>query len=148
MITPIRFIPVVFVTRKLATGTKPHNATLAITGTTSSAMELTIALTKTWKKNHTGDYDYYCKICKEEIFPFQTVTNELYNTAIVENINIDENLNLKPTPSTTLKILFNDIEKIRICQNQEDFVKVYHVGFYQRPCWNTITWRSSPWSML
>ena len=53
---------------------------------------------------------YFCKICKEEIFPFQTLSHDQYQTSIVKNIEITENLNLKTSPTPVLKILLNDIE--------------------------------------
>ena len=64
-------------------------------------------------KNNQQMNQHFCKTCKEEIFPFQSLTDELYNTSIVKNIDIEtnENLNLKVTPSPTLKVLFNDIDK-------------------------------------
>ena len=53
---------------------------------------------------------YYCKICKEDIFPFQTLSNDQYCTSIVKNIEINENLNLKTSPSPVLKVLFDDLD--------------------------------------
>ena len=53
---------------------------------------------------------HFCKICKEEIFAFQTLSDEQYITSIVKDININENLNLKTNPTPALKVLINDLE--------------------------------------
>ena len=53
---------------------------------------------------------YYCKICRQEIFAFNTLSDDQFFTSIVKNIDINENLNLKISPTPTLQILFNDLD--------------------------------------
>ena len=54
---------------------------------------------------------YYCKTCKEEIFAFQTLSNDQYLTSVLNDVEINKDLNLNITPPPELKILFNDIEQ-------------------------------------
>ena len=51
---------------------------------------------------------YYCKLCKEDLFVFQKLSDDEFFTSIVKNIEIKEDLNLQRSPSSTLKTLFND----------------------------------------
>ena len=61
-------------------------------------------------KNSDQSLTHFCKMCKEEIFAFQTLSDEQYITSIVKDININENLNLKTNPTPALKVLINDLE--------------------------------------
>ena len=54
---------------------------------------------ETMKKSKKLDL-HYCKICKEEIFVFQNLSDEQYLASIVENVEINENLNFKLSPSS------------------------------------------------
>ncbi len=68
------------------------------------------------KKSNESDL-YYCKICKEEIFVFQTLNNDEFHASFVKNnVNFNENLNLKLSMSSAHKILFNDLDSL----NKED----------------------------
>ena len=59
---------------------------------------------------------YYCKICKEDIFAFQTLTDEDFHSRF-NNINyINDNLNLKLSVSPDLRLLFSDLDNL----NKED----------------------------
>ena len=58
------------------------------------------------KKSDTTQH-HYCKACKEEHFPFQTLNDEQYAASIVNNVNINDDLNLKITPTPRLRSLFN-----------------------------------------
>ena len=49
---------------------------------------------------------HMCKICKEDTFAFQKLSDDKFFTSIVKNVN--EDLNLRVTPVATLKTLFND----------------------------------------
>ena len=51
---------------------------------------------------------HFCKLCKEDIFAFQKLTDDEFFTSIVKNIDIAEDINLHITPKRTLKTLFND----------------------------------------
>ena len=60
------------------------------------------------KKSDDDSVTHFCKICKDEIFAFQTLSDEQYITSIVKNIDVKEDLNLRTSPSTSLKTLIND----------------------------------------
>ena len=62
------------------------------------------------KKSQTTIH-HLCKICKKENFPFQDLSDDQFKTSIVKNVEIREYLNLRTSPSTTLKILVNDLDK-------------------------------------
>ena len=62
---------------------------------------------ETLKESSDSD-KYFCKLCKEETFAFQKLSDDEYFTSIVKNIDIKEDLNLKISPTSTLKTLFND----------------------------------------
>ena len=51
---------------------------------------------------------HFCKLCKEDIFAFQKLSDDEFFTSIVKNIEIKEDLDLQITPTQTLKALFND----------------------------------------
>ena len=61
---------------------------------------------------------HYCKLCKEEIFPFQSIHNENYIASVVNGIEIKEDLNLKISPSPRLRTLFHDLNE----QNEETLI--------------------------
>ncbi len=48
-------------------------------------------------KKSDNTRDHYCKLCKEEHFPFQSLDNEQYVSSILCNVNVDVNLNDKWT---------------------------------------------------
>ncbi len=52
---------------------------------------------------------HYCKRCKEEHFPFQTLDNEQVIASVVHNVNINDDLNLQVNPPPRLRSLFNDL---------------------------------------
>ena len=54
------------------------------------------------------ELSHICKICKEEIFPFQCLSEDEFLTSIIKNIDYNKDLNLKITPPTDLKRLFTD----------------------------------------
>ena len=39
-------------------------------------------------KKSTKSEIYYCKVCREEIFPFQTLSNDQFFTSIIKNVDI------------------------------------------------------------
>ena len=59
-------------------------------------------------KKSNDNTKYYCKLCKENIFPFQKLADDEFFTSIIKAISTKEDLNLNLTPSSTLKALFND----------------------------------------
>ena len=70
-----------------------------------------------YKKNSLP-FTHYCKICREEIFAFQALTDDEYVTSIVKDVNISEDLNLKSNPTPALKVLINDLE------NEEESITI------------------------
>ncbi len=60
-------------------------------------------------KNPKNTQHHYCKRCKEEYLPFQTLDNEQYIASIIHNVNINEDLNLRINPPPRLRSLFNDL---------------------------------------
>ena len=67
-------------------------------------------------KKSDDDEKYYCKLCKEGIFPFQKLSDDVYFTSIIKNIDVNEDLNLRLFPTTSLKTLFTDFSN----QNEEN----------------------------
>ena len=61
------------------------------------------------KKSKKTDL-HYCKICKEDIFPFQSLADDQYLASVIHNIEINENLNFKISPLPARKILFNSLD--------------------------------------
>ncbi len=59
------------------------------------------------KKSDTQHH--YCKRCKEEHFPFQSLENEQYIASIIHNVNIDDDLNLKINAPPRLRSLFDEL---------------------------------------
>ena len=51
----------------------------------------------------------FCKICKEETFAFQKLSDDDFFTSIVKNIDLRDDLNLRISPIPALKTLFNDL---------------------------------------
>ena len=41
---------------------------------------------------------HFCKICKEDCFPFQKLSEEEFLTSIIKNIEYNEDLNLRSEP--------------------------------------------------
>ena len=68
------------------------------------------------KKSDDDDEKYFCKLCKESIFPFQKLSDDEYFTSIIKNIEVKEDLNLKLFPSSSLKTLLTDFSN----QNGEE----------------------------
>ena len=69
--------------------------------------------------------DHYCKLCKEEIFPFQSIHNENYIASVVNGIEIKEDLNLKINPSPRLRTLFHDLNE----QNEETLINCEYYDY-------------------
>ena len=65
---------------------------------------------KTYEALKKSSDSYYCKLCKEEIFAFQKLSDDQYQASIVKNVDINEDLNLRLTTSPVLNILFNDLD--------------------------------------
>ena len=61
------------------------------------------------KKSNTTEL-HYCKICKEDIFPFQSLADDQYFASVIHNVEMNENMNFNLSPLPALKILFNNIE--------------------------------------
>ena len=58
----------------------------------------------------SSDYEsYFCKICKEETFAFQKLSDDEFFTSIVKNIELKDDLNLRISPISALKTLFSDL---------------------------------------
>ena len=58
----------------------------------------------------SSDYEsYFCKICKEETFAFQKLSDDECFTSIVKHIDLRDDLNLRISPISALKTLFNDL---------------------------------------
>jgi len=53
---------------------------------------------------------HYCKICREDIFAFQTLTDDQYFASVIHNVEINENLNFQVSPLPAQKILFNSLD--------------------------------------
>ena len=68
---------------------------------------------------------HFCKICKDDMFAFQKLTDDEFFTSIVKNIEINEDLNLRVTPTETLKTLFNDFSN-----NNVDEPSPINCGYY------------------
>ena len=63
-----------------------------------------------------------CKICKDATFAFQKLSDDEFFTSIVKNIDIKEGLNLRISPTSALKTLFNDLVGI----TRMIFQLIYH----------------------
>ena len=48
---------------------------------------------------------HFCKICNEDVFAFQKLSDDEFFTSIVRNIEINEDLNLRISPTPTLKMI-------------------------------------------
>ena len=59
-------------------------------------------------KKSNDNEKYYCKACKESIFPFHNLSDDEYFTSIIKNIDVNEDLNLRLFPTPSLKTLFTD----------------------------------------
>ena len=59
---------------------------------------------------------HFCKICKEEMFPFQKVHNEQFEASVTKNLTVYENINLQANPPPRLRNLFTDLND----RNDED----------------------------
>ena len=68
--------------------------------------EKTYEKLKKSKKSET----HMCKICKEDAFAFQTLSEEQFCASIIHNVEIDEKLNLNINPSPRLKVFFDTFE--------------------------------------
>ena len=79
-------------------------------------------------KKSDDSVDHYCKLCKEEIFPFQSIQNENYIASVVNGIEIKEELNLKINPSPRLRTLFHDLNE----QNEETLINCEYYD-YSKP---------------
>ena len=61
-------------------------------------------------KESDESVQHYCKLCKEEIFAFQTLSDDQYIASIIKGVDVSDNLNLQLFPPPPLKILFNDLD--------------------------------------
>ena len=52
---------------------------------------------------------HFCRLCKEELFPFQSLDNDQYISSVLCNVNVNDNLNLQINPPPRLKTLFSDL---------------------------------------
>ena len=77
-------------------------------------------------KHSDEDEKYYCKLCKESLFPFQKLSDDEYFTSIIKNIDVKEDLNLRISPSSSLKTLFTDFSN----QNQNDDECTINCDYY------------------
>ena len=82
-------------------------------------------------KKSDDSVEHYCKLCKEEIFPFQSLHNENYVASVVNGIEIKEDLNLQLNPSPRLRTLFHDLNE----QNEETLIncEYYDCLLYTSP---------------
>ena len=55
------------------------------------------------KKPENSKRHHFCKICKEEMFPFQNIVNEQFEASISKHIPPCENLNLQADPPPRLR---------------------------------------------
>ena len=78
-------------------------------------------------KNTDDSVDHFCKLCKEEIFPFQAIHNENYIASVVNGIEIKEDLNLNISPSPRLRTLFHDLNE----QNEENLINCEYYDYSQ-----------------
>ena len=53
--------------------------------------------------------DHYCKLCREEHFPFQKLPNEEYMASVVHGVHVDDGLDLDVDPPPRLRVLFNEL---------------------------------------
>ena len=93
-----------YVQKQCAKEWKQSSVIFVITGITS-VVTLLIIKQESLKKSDQSATTHFCKICREEIFPFQALSNDEYVTSIVKNININENLNLKNNPNNLIQFL-------------------------------------------
>ena len=52
---------------------------------------------------------HFCRLCKEEHFPFQSLDNDLFISSVLHNVIVNDNLNLQINPPPRLKTLFSDL---------------------------------------
>ena len=76
-------------------------------------------------KTSDDSASHYCKLCKEDIFPFQSIHNENYIASVVNGIEIKEDLNLKINPSPRLRTLFHDLNE----QNEETLINCEYYDY-------------------
>ena len=60
------------------------------------------------KLSDKNKLSHVCKICREEIFPFQKLSENEFLTSIIKNIDYNEDLDLNLNPDATLQRLFTD----------------------------------------
>ena len=94
-------------------------------GIISNTTESTIERAYEALKKPGESEKYFRKICKEDIIPFQKLSYDEFFTSVVKTIDIEEDLNLRISPSQTLKTLFNDLSS----QN-EDKPSPINCGYY------------------
>ena len=85
---------------------------------------------------------HYCKLCKEEIFPFQSLQNENYIASVVNGIEIKEDLNLKINPTPRLRTFFHDLNE----QNEDTLINCEYYD-YSKPIPNSKTKNKSLFHM-
>ena len=82
---------------------------------------------------NNASHHHYCKLCREEHFPFQSVLNDQYEASVLKNVNINENLNLQINPPPRLKVLFNDLND----RNENSSINCEYYDFSKPiPCTN------------
>ena len=67
-------------------------------------------------KDPKNNQHHFCKICKEEMFPFQKVLNEQFEASVSKNLTIHDNINLQANPPPRLRNLFSDLNS----RNEDD----------------------------
>ena len=80
---------------------------------------------KTYEALKKDSVKHFRKLWKEDIFAFQTLSDDEFLTSFVKNIEIKEDLNLRITPTETLKSLFNDFSN-----HNEDEPTPINCGYY------------------
>ena len=60
-------------------------------------------------KKSDNTHQHYCKLCREENLPFQTIDNDQYLSSIIHDVNVSDDLNLLINPPPRLKTLFTDL---------------------------------------
>ena len=77
--------------------------------------------------NKSGESErYFCKLCKENIFVFQKLSDDQFIISIIKNIDIKEDLNLRIAPPTVLRKLFTDFSN----NNEKDEPTPINCDYY------------------
>ena len=68
---------------------------------------------------------HYCKVCKEENIPFQSLSENEFLTSIIKDIDYNDDLNLNISPPDNLKRLFTDFSG-----HSEDEISPVNCDYY------------------